>query len=397
MSKKRILIFSLTYEPFIGGAELAVKHITDRFDPHEWEFDLVTLRFDRRLPKRKRIGNVNVIRVGFSFRGATIRDTFKFPLSLNKYWFPFASAVRAFFLHRKHRYDAVWSIMANYAGFGALFFKRMHTHVPLVLTLQEGDPIEHIIRRVGWLRPIFQKIFTRADRVQAISKFLAEFAEGMGVPSERINVVPNGVDREKFRAPGKLPRRTLHLKDFKIAKDDTVLITTSRLVEKNAVDIIIASLRFLPPSVKLLIAGTGPLEEQLKLKTTNYQLETRVRFLGHIDHDELPKYLEGADIYVRPSRSEGLGSSFLEAMAAGVPIIATPVGGIPDFLTDGETGLFCDVDNPESLAEKVALLANDRVMYKRISQSAQQLIAERYDWDVIQGRMEKEVFNKVFM
>lgn len=117
-------------------------------------------------------------------------------------------------------------------------------------------------------------------------------------------------------------------------------MTASRLVKKNGVKDIVEALVFLPKQYKLVVAGQGKLEKSLKSKVTNLKLEDRVIFVGFISHELLPLYLKASDIFVRPSLSEGLGNSFLEAMAAGIPVVGTPVGGIPDFLTDRETGIF---------------------------------------------------------
>jgi glycosyltransferase involved in cell wall biosynthesis len=391
---KRILIFSLAYTPFVGGAELAIRHITDRLDPDRWVFDMVTLRFDARLPAYERIGNVNVYRLGFARKGATIADTFRLPLSLNKYWFPFGALFQALRLHRKYHYAAVWSLMANYAGFAGLFFKLSKPTIPFVLTLQEGDPIEHIMRRVGFLRPLFRQIFIRADRVQTISRFLAEFAETMGAQPSYIVVIPNGVPAAFAKKVARVELASARQTMGKKSRDKLV-ITTSRLVHKNGIDIILHALVLLPPTVKLAVLGDGPERERLLKLTDECKLTSRVVFLSEVAHDTLPAYLQAADIFVRPSRSEGLGSSFLEAMAAGLPVIATPVGGIPDFLTDRETGLFCEVDSPERLAEQIAVLIRDRALRAHIIRNARKLITERYDWAIVAKRIDREVFTPI--
>jgi glycosyltransferase involved in cell wall biosynthesis len=105
----------------------------------------------------------------------------------------------------------------------------------------------------------------------------------------------------------------------------------------------------------------------------------------------MPQYLHISNIFIRPSRSEGLGNSFLEAMAAGIPVIATPVGGIPDFLKDGETGLFCEVDNPRSIAQKVEKLLKDKESREYIVKNARKMVEEKYQWEAIAERM-KEIF-----
>src|SRR3990167_11541520 len=104
----RVLIFSLAYPPFIGGAELAVKEITDRIS--DIEFDLVTVNLDGKQLPQERLGNVTVYRIG-NGRSA-------------KYFFPLSGFKKARALHQQRRYDAIWAIMANQAGLAALKFKK---------------------------------------------------------------------------------------------------------------------------------------------------------------------------------------------------------------------------------------------------------------------------------
>src|SRR3989338_8344198 len=91
----------------------------------------------------------------------------------------------------------------------------------------------------------------------------------------------------------------------------------------------------------ITVISSGEQAKELKTKSSLLGLENNIEFIGEVPNDLLPQYLAKASIFVRPSLSEGLGIAFLEAMAAGLPVVATPVGGIPDFLKDGETGLFC--------------------------------------------------------
>ncbi|MEK7575045.1 MAG: glycosyltransferase family 4 protein [Patescibacteria group bacterium] len=391
--KKRILIFSLVYYPrFIGGAEIAVKEITDKLSGN-FEFDMVTLR--QSALKFERMGNVNVYRVGFGWRADAHSSLSRF--KIYKYFFPFFALCKGISLHRKHNYDLVWSIMANYAGFGALFFKLLYPKVPFVLTLQEGDPIDYIKRRVGIFYPIFKMIFTKADRIQTISRYLADWAKDMATQAP-ITVVPNGVDTDRFTAENAKfsPAERNRIRDtWGVGAEDVLLVTTSRLVEKNGVSDIIEALQYLPENVKLLIVGVGSLESALKQKTKNLQMEARVLFLGFVSHGKLPPFLWASDIFIRPSLSEGMGNSFIEAMAAGLPVIATPVGGIVDFLKDGETGLFCEVGNPKSIAQKVQKLIKDEESRDYIIRTSYIMVAERYDWSLIAHRMKEEVFGPV--
>jgi glycosyltransferase involved in cell wall biosynthesis len=122
-------------------------------------------------------------------------------------------------------------------------------------------------------------------------------------------------------------------------------------------------------------------------------VEERVLFLGHVPHAEMPKYLKISDIFIRPSLSEGMGNSFIEAMCAGLPVIATSVGGIPDFLKDRETGLFCEVGNPESIAERIKELIGDPMLKEKLVLNSQKMVREKYDWSLVAGDMRKKVLN----
>lgn len=400
--KKKVLIFSLVYYPdVVGGAEVAIKEITDRISPEEIEFDMVTLRFDTTLPKFEKVGNVNVHRIGFTSRDPKIEDLVKFPLTLNKYLFPTLGYLKASELHKEQHYDATWAMMANYAGFTASFFKARFPGVAYLLTLQEGDPIEYIKHRVRFVAPLFQKIFTRADFVQTISHYLADFARSMGYAGP-LEVVPNAVNVAHFSQNYNHEELEDIKKKLEKKPDDVFLITTSRLVKKNAVDDVIRSLVHLDNNVKFIVLGIGPDEEMLRALAVEQGVASRVKFLGQISHKDMPKYLKASDIFIRPSRSEGLGNSFLEAMAAGLPVIATPVGGIPDFLFDAvqnpdhePTGYFCEVDNPESIATQVKKIISDEPLRVRIIANAQKMVAEKYDWDLIARDMKGKVFSKL--
>ncbi len=373
---KRILIFSLAYYPMEGGAEIAVKEITNRIG--DIEFDMVTLRFDDSHAEKEKVGNVNVYRI-----------------SASKLTFPVEAALFGRKLHKERKYDAIWSIMAARAGGAALFFKYAFPEVKFILTLQEGDPIEYMKRRsLYWINPFFSKIFTNANIIQAISNYLADYASIMGYKGE-VEVIPNGVDALKYEPQTTDDKRMKLRESLGLKADDLIIITTSRLVKKNAVDDIIVSLKFLPDNTKLLILGIGPLERGLKALTVDLDLESRVRFLGHIDSDQIPEYLHFSDIFIRPSIAEGFGNSFIEAMAAGLPVIATPVGGIVDFLRDGETGLFCQVKDPENIARQVTKLVGDPALQERLKVNGKKLAREQYDWNLVAKEMKSRVFDKV--
>ncbi|MDO8619891.1 MAG: glycosyltransferase family 4 protein [bacterium] len=388
----KILIFSTAYLPFVGGAELAIKEITDRLP--DISFTLITARFSRGVPARERIGNVEVYRVGFGTR-------------FDKWFLPWLGLRKAKQLESTAHFDVLWSMMASQASLSATWFKELHQGKKLVLTLQEGDEEAHLKRYVlgnEFLYELFIRswhvaVFKQANVITAISNYLADRARRNS--SAEVEVIPNGVTVGKFQIPNSKSQTNSKSQNTEVRQrlgikpEDKVVITTSRLVEKNGVGDLIEAMQYLPEYVKLLICGTGHLDRDYKLKAKSYQLEGRIRFLGHVPNEQLPDYLQSADIFCRPSLSEGLGISFLEAMAAGVPVVATPVGGIPDFLSDGGTGLFCEVNNPKSIAEKVQTLLSDSDLRTRIATNALAMVQEKYGWEGIAEKMKSVFVDKV--
>jgi glycosyltransferase involved in cell wall biosynthesis len=388
---KRILIFSVAYHPFVAGAEIAVKEITDRTSGII--FDMVTVNLDGKQKPFERIGNVNIYRIGKN--------------TLGKFLFPIYGYRRARQLHEEHRYDAIWSIMASQASIAAAFFKKAKPEVPLILTIQEGDEESYLKRYVGgntflyklFIRPFHTLVFKRANLITAISTYLKDRARKIN-PRVPIEIITNGVDLKLFTQHFSESDKAEMRRELGFTLQDRLLITTSRLVEKNAVEDIISSLIVLPQEVKLLILGIGPLANTLLKQAHDMGVEERVFFLGLKPYAELPKYLAAADIFIRPSVSEGMGNSFIEAMAAGVPVIATAVGGIPDFLKDPSTdshptGLFCNVHDPRNIAEKISLLLENRDLRHKIITNARALAIEKYDWSRIAQEMHNKVFSKI--
>lgn len=377
---KRVLVFSIAYYPFVGGAEIAVGEISSRLS--DFEFDLITENLNGTERSEERIGNVTVHRVG---NGAS---------AWQKALFPLRAYFKARKLHKAKRFDIAWAIMANWSAVAACIFSFFNRRVRYVLTLQEGDPPEEIKRRVRPFGFLFRLLFSRADKVQAISSFLASFGKEMG--AKDVVVVPNGVDFGKFSAPAPAERLAEARELIGKKNGDVYLVTASRLVPKNGVGDIISALSYLPENVKLLVIGEGRLDAELKRQARESGNGSRVVFWGSLGHDDLPVYLKACDIFVRPSLSEGFGNSFIEAMAAGIPVIGTPVGGIPDFLADPEsgkapTGIFAKPNDPRSVAEAAERLMGDPDLVSNIVANALKL-AKSHDWAAIADSMRSKVF-----
>ncbi|MBI1957144.1 MAG: glycosyltransferase family 4 protein [Candidatus Niyogibacteria bacterium] len=371
--RPKILVFSSVYLPMIGGAELAIREIAKRLCDR-YDFVLFTARMSRSFPARERMDGVDVRRLGFGF-------------SFDKYLVPFFSAVAV----RRELPGAalLWGMMASYATIGAYFIKRRNPAIPFLLTLQEGDPEAYLFHgRWGLMGWWFRRIMPSADRIQAISGYLKRIAEKAGASADRIDVIPNGVDIERFGGANPDARKEIFDR-FGFGPNAKIVITASRLVPKNGVDVLIRALARAPKNHRehLAVAGTGFEEAKLRALAKELGIEKRVHFLGDLDHDELARWYSVAHAFARPSRSEGLGSAFLEAMAAGLPAIGTAVGGIPDFLTHNETGVLVNVDDSDDLAYQIRHCFYDADFRARVAAAGRALAHERYSWDRIANKM----------
>jgi glycosyltransferase involved in cell wall biosynthesis len=369
MSNKRILIFSTAYLPLVGGAELAVKNITDLIG--DFDFDLITARIRRDLPKYEKIGRIGIYRTGFGY-------------NFDKILLPFCGAIKACRLNKKNNYVAIWAIMASFGGLAALLFKSLNPKIKFLLTLQEGDDLEYIKKRAGFFFIFIKRIFTAADYIQAISNYLADWARQMGT-SCLIEVVPNGVDLEIFK-----PKWSVENLDKKI------IVTVSRLVKKNGIRYLIEAMKNIDG--ELWIIGDGELKSELEDLVGNLEIKERVRFFGHKEPILVSELLSQSSVFVRPSLSEGLGNAFLESMAMGVPTIGTSVGGITDFLKDNETGWLCETEDSKSIADKINYILDEmnKLEIERVVKNARNLIVEKYNWNKISGQME-EIFNNLII
>lgn len=374
----RILIFSLSYYPLGGGAEMAIKEITSRIPREDIQFDMVTLRFDKSHPKYERMGNVDVHRIGGGMG------------YLSKILF----VLQAAFFANRRKYDAYWGMMTNML-FPISILRLSGIRTPYIITLQDGDPFEYVFERarIKIFKPLLNYGFRHAEKAQAISYFLAGWAKKLGYKGV-IEVIPNGVDANKFDVNLTQDERNALRKEWGMTSDDVILTSSSRLVKKNGLDDVVRAIPLMPKNFKFVNFGFGPYKKMLEDLVKELKMSDRIRFLDYSEK-ELPRQFKACDIFIRPSLSEGQGISFLEGMAAGLPVIATPVGGIPDFLKDGETGLMVEPRSPRLIAFQAQKLVSDRVLRDKITINALRMVREKYDWDLIAKEMENGVFKAI--
>jgi glycosyltransferase involved in cell wall biosynthesis len=195
----------------------------------------------------------------------------------------------------------------------------------------------------------------RIDRIAAISNVVREVLIRSGVDARKIDVVPSGIDP----APALDPPRRAELRASLGAREEHVVgINVSALASGKAHDDLMEGAAIAlrrAPRLRLWIAGEGPLEGALRAKQRALGLVREVQLLGFCA--DIMSLLHAADFFCLPTLHEGLGSSILEAMSAGLPVIATRVGGIPEIVEEGRTGILVSPSDPGTLADAMVEMA----------------------------------------
>ena len=206
----------------------------------------------------------------------------------------------------------------------------------------------------GWLVRLVDRLtLTWTDRIVCCSGAVGRsVVSRIGGKIEHCTIIPFGVDIDQFEPTAAATRRELGLRDSR-----KVIGTVCRLVEpKKGLRFLLQAMavlarRYGQPPCQLLIVGDGPSRHELELLREQLGLSSWVVFAG--SRRDIPRVLHALDAFVLPSLYEGFGIALLEAMAAGKPVIATAVGGIPEFVLSGETGLLVEPGNVEALADAI--------------------------------------------
>jgi glycogen(starch) synthase len=259
---------------------------------------------------------------------------------------------------------------------------------PLVATIHATE----IGRHQGWLPEDLNRsihsvecwLANQADRVVACSHYMRwEISRLLGVPYQRIDVVVNGVDRELWRvAPASITAARL-----RYAGSGPLIGFAGRLVyEKGVQDIVEAlpRLRAAHPGLRFVVAGDGPYRGELQDRVDRLQLRPAVSFAGFLGND-LPAVIAATDVMVVPSIYEPFGMIALEAVAAGVPVVAAETGGLKEIVEPGHTGMTFRVGDPDALARSVSRLLRDQTVAQRIVKAGHRML-DRYSWDGIAQR-----------
>ncbi|MGB8953578.1 MAG: glycosyltransferase family 4 protein [Candidatus Aminicenantales bacterium] len=250
-------------------------------------------------------------------------------------------------------------------------------------------PIRVISRRVDFpLKKNFisrRKYTKNIDAIIAISEGVKQVLVQGGIASERVEVIPSGIDFTPFE---EVATRDFLRREFAVAPDDFLVGIVAHLEDHKGHRYLIEATRILKehtPKIKLIIVGKGSLRMELTKQVKRLQVEDLVFFLGF--REDIPQILASLDVFVLSSYLEGMGSSLLDAMASRLPVVATRVGGIPEVVLHGKTGLLVSTRNPAALAQAILKLYNDRRLARKLGEEGYEVVHRKYSAAAMAGRV----------
>jgi glycosyltransferase involved in cell wall biosynthesis len=223
------------------------------------------------------------------------------------------------------------------------------------------------------------KIISASKALISINREITEELTAAGCPPGKIAFIPNGVDTARFTTTDDKEKQ--HGLFNMGLVDRVIYIFVGNFHDQKGIDTLIRAWRIFQKRVGgdralLLLAGDGVLLGDMKKLVLELGLSSTVRFLGK--RNEIDTYLKLADVFVLPSRWEGLSIALLEALSSGKAVVATPVGGTRDIIRDGTNGLLTSVDDIPALADKLHVLYADETLRKRIGLAGRQTVLKRY-------------------
>jgi len=387
-----VLILTPYFFPVIGGVESNAGRLARYLAGEGLRVQVLTKRVGRELSDRDERDGVSIRRIGP--RGER---------SASGKW-RLVPAAGVWLIRHKREYDVVCCVDYRATGVAGLL-ARFVTGRPVVFQAQttgvlSGDNADPILRALGLaptgrvargVKRAIGALYGRADAIACISHELEREALRCGVPRDRVHYFPNAIDMTHFR-PATPGERDAARTEWHLPPDRVVCLFVGRLsLEKGLDDLLEAWRQMQPVDALLVIAGPDMTGHAWDVGVSGrafverHGLTGSVRFVGPVT--DAASLIRTADLVVQPSHFEALGLSAIEALASGVPVVASAVGGLLEFVVDGENGRLCPPRNPAALAACIGPLLTDAALRARLAARARDSVYVEYDERLVFGRM----------
>lgn len=359
-----VLMLTDYFPPHAGGVERAVYELARRLASRGTGVRVLTLT-TRRAATQESLEGVEVVRVpGFDLTRSAGAQLAVSPRA----WPVLLKILETRKVDLIHAHNLFFHLSLA----GALLSRASGT--PLVTTAHLG-PVDRLGGAYGTLAALYERsvgalILRLSHRTIAVSDAVARHARRLGARPESVIAIPNGVDTHRF-SPATTNRESA-----------SKVIFVGRLIFNKGPQFLLDAIPEVlcrHPGTQFEIVGDGPMRRQLESRAARQGLNGRVRFLG--ERDDVEHLLRKADVFVRPSLLEGMPLTVLEAMACGLPVIATPVGGTAELVEQGVNGYLVEPGCRAELAERLCALLADRDLRREMGRRGRMLVESGYDWD----------------
>ena len=358
-----ILILNSEYPPIGGGAGNASAHIARELVKLGHQVSVLTAAY-RGLPREQEQDGVRIIRLPGLRRSAHRSD------ALEQLLFMLVATIWGFACVLKLRPDVSLAFFGAPSGVAAWAWSHLR-RLPYIVCLRGGDVPGFRPYDFGWMHrllgPLLHLVWRRAAAVVANSRGLKELAKQFD-DAASIQVIPNGVELATFEVAQRqwTPARMLFV---------------GRLVYQKGLDVLLEALAGLTNAEwKLRLVGDGPQRAWLEKRAQELGLRARIELGGWLGRGELPAAYGAANLFVYPSRHEGMPNALLEAMASGLPAVATRIAGNEELVVEGETGRLVAVEQAEELRAALADLLEDEALRQRMGAAGRRRVEREYGW-----------------
>lgn len=369
-----VVLMPSSYPPNIGGVEEVTHGLARQLKRRGHDVLVITSRWPAGLSETENLDGVPVVRMDFVMPGRNARAFVRFLAQS-------AALTRRLAEHLQQFRADIANV--HCLGPNALYARwaARRAGVPLVASTHgefQGDDTR--ASQSAFSRWVQRTCVENASCLTACSAFtLGRVPYKCRGPAV---VVPNAVDLPEDRSNGATTKQRY-------------LLCASRLTYNKGVDVLLAAfaLARLDPDVELWIAGDGDQRRHLERQAQALGLQDTWRFLGALSRGDVKTLMQDCLFYVSPSRQEGFGLSNLEAMAAGKAVVAANVGGVPEVVLAGETGILVPPEDPDALAQGMRALTADGPLRQRLGAAGRKR-AELFSWEAVTGRY-LEVYGSV--
>jgi len=374
----RVLFLNYEYPPLGGGAANATAYILREFSKiPDLEVDLVTTSVSEKYELEKIGENIKIHKLPIGKNSKNLH--FQSQKDLLVY------AWKAYFFGKKliadNKYDLTHSFFTVPCGFLSFVYKRMYK-LPYIVSLRGSDVpgySERFSFLYKFLTPLVRRIWKKSAAVVSNSQGLKELAMKTNSKQE-IGVIYNGIDTEEFKP-----------ESMQKTGERFNIICTSRLTQRKGINYLAEAAKNIIDHhtfAKLILVGDGDAKVELEKQVEAFGIKEKVEFRGRIAHERMAELYNEADVFVLPSLNEGMSNTMLEALASGLPLIATDTGGSKELIHNGRNGFIIKMKDPADIAEKLEKLINNPVLMKSMGEESRK-IAETMSWK----KVAEEYFN----